>query len=1054
MTLLGLVSFALIAAQAQTAPKTKAAQPVQHCSTMEAMTKLIQRDPSLPEKWRQEGERRYQAYLQSHTLGARGTNTTDNEIVIPIVFHLVDAASRLNGITDRDIYEQVEILNRDFQGKKIEQYKSVIPQEIYNRIGKIPVRFVLARRDPNGQLTSGIERRVNSAPLSHVAIKSAATGGLDVWDINKYMNVWVGTFSGADDGLLGISTFPFMGNSDGPQGVVIGITTLPYTSPTARNYDPLYADGATLSHEIGHYFYLFHTFGDMSVCNNQDFQLQSGWPLPSGAGPEGDDTPSEKAFGNIYFGNPSMDYGDGCSSESFGMMYGSFMNYFSDRALFMFSDGMRKRVMGTIDLYRPGLKTSDGATPPSAITDAYLVNVTSRGYLEQRAFVVNNTPYSAIVRNGGTTMLTGVTLNVSMDGGAATSTYFPLSLAAGRDTTLSLGNLSGAAGGHSLQIYTSSPNSGADNFTNNDTLYSFIGIITTAPVAAPLTQDFSGTFPPANWQVWNPHGDTTWRKSPTAGATAAGAAMVNNYDYPCTGCLDELVSPPVQMVTGADSALLTFKVANAVYDNVDVSTWDGLEVFVSGDGGQTYKLAYKKTGNQLKTIAAAQGVPFTATPAQSDRWRQEKVNLSPYIVAGKPMIVKFRNVTSYGNNTYIDDINLTSAVKPQVDLAAAALVNVPNFTCTNTVTPSVTVTNTGHDAINTYTITYTIDNGTPIVANQTTALPTSSSATISLGNVTGLSTGNHLLTVYTSSPNGVGDPNTSNDTLRKIFLIVPVVNAPLVESFEGATFPPNGWAINNPDNGLTWSKTKLAVKPVAASDSASAFVHNFVYNGLNRKDELYTPTVQYSNVDSVFLQFDLAAATYNYPGITAVPEDTLEVLITRDCGATFQSIYKKWGSQLQTLGDPNNGMSAEFTPGARALAWRRDSINLTAIAGGTSSFQVVFRNTHNSPGNNVYVDNINLFTRVLPETIKKQGYLILPTAFSNQFAVWHYEQPTTLRYINVFNSVGQLVWSKQYNGNAERYITINMWGKAPGVYMVRLGYSDSGRNVTQRVIKQ
>jgi hypothetical protein len=156
----------------------------------------------------------------------------------------------------------------------------------------VPIKFVLARRAPNGTLTSGIERRANATP-DHISIKADSTGGLDAWDTSKYVNVWAGTFSGADAGLLGISTFPFT-TGEGPYGVVIGLTTLPLTSASPRGYYPEYDEGATLSHEIGHYFYLFHTFGDQTVCNNADFRLQDGWPLPMGAGPEGDETPWKK----------------------------------------------------------------------------------------------------------------------------------------------------------------------------------------------------------------------------------------------------------------------------------------------------------------------------------------------------------------------------------------------------------------------------------------------------------------------------------------------------------------------------------------------------------------------------------------------------------------------------------------------------------------------------------------------------------------------------------------------------------------------------------------
>src|SRR5215470_9301305 len=37
---------------------------VQRCSTMEILEEAIQKDPTLPEKWRLEGERQYKLYLQ------------------------------------------------------------------------------------------------------------------------------------------------------------------------------------------------------------------------------------------------------------------------------------------------------------------------------------------------------------------------------------------------------------------------------------------------------------------------------------------------------------------------------------------------------------------------------------------------------------------------------------------------------------------------------------------------------------------------------------------------------------------------------------------------------------------------------------------------------------------------------------------------------------------------------------------------------------------------------------------------------------------------------
>jgi hypothetical protein len=933
-----------------------------------------------------------------------------------------------------------------------------------SRVGRVPVKFVLARRTPTGALTNGIERRTATSPATTTLIKSFATGGLDAWDVNKYLNVWAGTLGG---GLLGQATFPFT-TTTGPQGVVIGSATIFYASPTARPYYPTYSEGATLTHEVGHYLYFWHAFGDANACNNNDFRIQAGWPLPTGAGPEGDDTPAEGAAPNgvtVIYGNPSMAYTDGCSPTPPGIMYGNFMNYFDDRALFMFSDGQRKRAEGCIDAYRPGLKTSDGATPPSPISDAYLVNVTPRGLPERVSYVENNAPMRATVRNLGTSNLTSVTVNVSVGGGAPVATTFPLNLAAGSDTILALPSLTvGAAGTYGIVAYVTMP--GTDAFLHNDTLISFVNVApTTVAVspATPFTEDFSSTtFPnPAKFRIFNPNGGTaTWTRSLTSGATSAGSATVQNYNIDQPGTLDDLISLPLNFAAN-DSGLLSFRVAYARYheagvvDSTDPSGWDGLEVYVSGDGGINYQLAYKKTGNYLQTAPAATLAAFAPLPSQPGLWRNETVNLSPYLQAGRTMLIRFRNTNAFGQNLYLDDIGVTAAVKPQVELQNVSIDNLGDFTCNTSVTPSITVKNIGVQTINNFRLTYFMDNTAAVTSTVTTTIAPGQTATVPIAAIP-VSPGTHTLTVIANLPNGVADPNRLNDTLRKLFVVFPTVTAPLVESFEtpgtGINGLPNGWAVLNPDAGRTWTRTTTAVRKINSSDSASIFVRNFGYTGSNQRDEIYTPKIAVSNADSVYVKFDYAAATLNYPGATAIPGDTLEIFVTTDCGVTLRSVYKKWGTDLQTLRAPNDPTTTEFSPSFNNF-WRTDSVYLSPLVGSSSTFQLVFRNTHNAPGNNIFLDNINVFGEVLPAVLKQQGYLISPTAFNTQFNLRFFDTPNNLTGVNVYNSIGQLVWSKQYSRTADRQMSIDLAGKASGMYFVELRYTDGNRNIVQKVVK-
>ncbi|MEP6950969.1 MAG: choice-of-anchor J domain-containing protein [Ginsengibacter sp.] len=1017
----------------------------QRCLTMEYMEEAIKKDPTLPEKWKIEGEKQYNAYLQRRAAG-RAERPTATQIIVPIVFHLVDSAQRLAGITDRDVYEQVEELNKDYGGNKADFYKDVIPSEITGRIGRVSIKFVLARRTPDGALTTGIERRAIITP-DHISIKANVTGGLDAWDTSRYVNVWAGTFSGADNGLLGIATFPFT-TDGGPQGVVIGISTLPFTSPTARGYYPDYSEGATLSHELGHYFYLFHTFGDQTVCNNADFRLQDGWPLPTGDGPEGDDTPDERAGpGNAYFGNPSENYNDGCTTLPFGIMYGSFMNYFDDRALFMFSNGSRKRVEDCINLYRPGLLTSDGATPPVDVTDAFMVNVTPRGTPERPAYIVNNTPFTAKVRNTGTGNLTTVTVNVSLDGLDVAPIVFPLGLTPGEDTTLNLAPLAAVPGFHTLRVSTSAPNGTIDAFSDNDSLVSFI-FIQAGAATLPFAEDFtSATFPPAGWQVWNPNGGTlTWEHDDVSGFTAAGAATVQNYDYQALGELDDLITPAIDLGT-FDSASLSFAVAHAVFDVTDVSEWDGLEVYVSADGGITYNLAYKKTGNQLKTMVAADGDPFTAAPGQTDLWRTEKINLTPYLIPGKKMLVKFRNTTAFGNNLYIDDISISGGNLFNRDAYPISISGLPALNCTNTISPVVFFATNGIDTLKTLVFNYQIDNGALSTFNWTGSLTKSQTSQVAFDPITGIAPGNHVLTVYTSSPNGLADQNPSNDTTRQAFSIITTVPAPVSEGFESTTFPPVNWVLDNPDGSITWERATSRAK----TGVGSMVIRNFDYPTANTTDRFVSPIVSLASVtyDSIFVSFDYASAQgAHYPGSTNSLLDTLEVQVTADCGQTVTSIWKKWGEELQTINDPNNTSGSRFAPNQGQ--WKNVNLYLDPIIN-NKDFQVYFVAKSNHQ-NDLYIDNINIYTKVLPKRLKDQGYLIYPNPFKNSLIIRNYRVPTSLQSVLIYNSVGQLVWVKDLNGTGNTEMTVDLSNLAAGVYIVKLKYLE--KIVVERIVKQ
>ena len=100
-------------------------------------------------------------------------------------------------------------------------------------------------------------------------------------------------------------------------------------------------------------------------------------------------------------------------------------------------------------------------------------------------------------------------------------------------------------------------------------------------------------------------------------------------------------------------------------------------------------------------------------------------------------------------------------------------------------------------------------------------------------------TGTHILTIYTTNPDGVLDQNTSNDTLTLSISYVPPAAPPVSESFEGTTFPPAGWDIVNQDGLVTWQK----ITGYAKTGNSSVYINNFNYQFTDQKDYLRLPTV-------------------------------------------------------------------------------------------------------------------------------------------------------------------------------------------------------------------
>ena len=638
-------------------------------------------------------------------------------------------------------------------------------------------------------------------------------------------------------------------------------------------------------------------------------------------------------------------------------------------------------------------------------------------------------------RNAGNTTITSLNINYQVNGGPASVFPWAGSLSISQQSSITLPSTTFPEGTSNFTVYLSNVNGMAtDDVSTNDTLIT-IAVIGTG-TDLPITQDFENVvFPPLGWiRSTNTSPVFNWERSTLAGHTGKASSFIDNFDQNQPGKFSDLKTP-VLNTTGLDSLSLSFWIAAAAFDLGNVDT---MEVLVSTDCGNNFKSVWKKWGSDINTRPGFVTTPFVPT---ANEWRNIKIDLNKYTGTGK-VIITIRNINGFGNNIYIDDINLIGAKLPQTDASVYSIENPGDFICSNLLQPKISLVNLGTDSLKTAKINYSIDGGPLKIFNWTGSLGRRQGESVLLQDQN-ISSGNHSITVFSSSPNGTTDQENSNDTITLNFQVKQAISAPVTENFEGLDFLPDQWNTLSPVDSSRWRRSTQSFNGVASlvarNYNRPATIPNLVIS----------PLARYADVDSVFISFQLAYAT-RYSGATNIPVDTLEILVSDDCGLSFSSVYKKWGTELQTITDVNSPVPLPFVPRSKE-DWKKEILNVTTVLGKTNNFVTAFRNFSNGE-NNIYIDDVNIYTKTLAPKLKKNGYLISPNPFSNRFVLQHFPNANDLKGIEVYTSAGQLVYRKSWAlGSADSYLEIYLNNMPSGLYIVKLQYSD--RVVTEKVIK-
>ena len=258
---------------------------------------------------------------------------------------------------------------------------------------------------------------------------------------------------------------------------------------------------------------------------------------------------------------------------------------------------------------------------------------------------------SATIKNNGSANLTSCTINMQIDANTPTTQAWTGNLAPNATQVVVLPLQTVTAGSHTFKVWTTNPNGIPNNFTLNSSVTKTV-VNNSTPMMAPLVEGFqSATFVPTGWALSNPDNGPTWARVTTCGGfqLSTASAKMDFYNS-ANGNVDELYARAVNM-SSLSSGTLTFNVAYRQYSAEN----DRLEVKVSTDCGVTWATVYNKAGTTLTTVTPGTTTAFTPTATQ---WRAETVNMNTY--AGQAnVLVKFTATSNYGNNLYIDDINIS-----------------------------------------------------------------------------------------------------------------------------------------------------------------------------------------------------------------------------------------------------------------------------------------------------------------------------------------------------------------------------------------------------------
>lgn len=547
---------------------------------------------------------------------------------VPVVVHIIHIDGTDN-ITDAEVYDAIRLLNQNYQSGGPDSTR--VQQPIFrSRIRTANFEFRLAKLDPQGNCTSGITRHYS--PLTDVAGENVKDLPGSRWNPSRYLNIWV--VETIASGAGGYSFLPCPGTSN--DGVVIRSEQF---SSIGRSGGGGQFAARSLTHEVGHYFGLPHTWGGSNTPG-----VASNCSMDDGIA----DTPNE--MGVSGFGCPITMASCPGASDPYANVE-NYMNYAACPRMFTagqvavmrnsLNTACRSTLVSAANLQTTGI--ADGLSLPPCPPTAYLWSPDAVGapllhVCEGATIDFHGEAYGrGAIPTGGT-----VTYQWTLPG-AQTPT------ATGQNISVTY-----PTGGRFDVTLTVTDGNGSNTYTRAG--YVIVGSGTVG-LATPVVFGFDNNAFPIdsgnalrNWEITQNGTGLTWEFSPIGYQSSSGARVKLRNVSP--GTIHDLISPAVIVTAPLLNQKLYFRRAYSARNSID----DKLLVNYSLDCGTSWGgRTLTRTSSQMNSSqnAASNWVP------QASEWRLDSL-LLPNLQAGTALRLRFRVIagTSIGNALYLDDLRV------------------------------------------------------------------------------------------------------------------------------------------------------------------------------------------------------------------------------------------------------------------------------------------------------------------------------------------------------------------------------------------------------------